>query len=871
MGLKEYRDKRDLARTPEPAGGELDPSSHGRFVVQKHQARRLHYDLRLEIRGSLKCWAVPKGPSLNPTVKRLAARTEDHPVEYLDFEKVIPQGNYGAGTMIVWDMGDFTSEGDLSAAAQIERGELKFRLHGSKLGGSWVLVKTKSPSSRKSSGEEWLLIKHQDAAADPDWRIDDDLESALSGRTIEEVRDGDPPSGASRGGAAALEGAEPAALPSDLAPMLATLGDKPFTHPDWVYELKWDGVRVLAVVEHGQLRLISRNGRDVTAHYPELAGLPDALRARTAVLDGEIVVLDEQGRSDFGRLQSRMHVERPSPALLRDTPVVAYFFDLPYCDGYDLRSATLLARKSLLKDLLNANGPIRYCDHVAEAGEQLFGLARDHGAEGVVAKRADSAYVFGRSRDWLKIKAVREIDVVIGGFTGPRGGREHLGAIQVGVYGPDGLRFLGGVGSGFTSESLSALAAGLMAIKSDRCPFLIEPKTKELSRWVLPELIARVSYSGWTRDGRLRHPVFRGLRDDVDAADCVLEEDRAETKPPVVHAPAIEGIPVLRERKEIEQELFNGKRESVRIEIGGKSVRLTHLNKIYFPEPGYAKRDLLAYYYGVADSILPFLRDRPLVLHRFPNGIESSSFYQKDCGEGVPDWMDLAVIPSEGSGRDIRYFVANDLPALLYLVNLGAIEMHPWSSRTDDLESPDYVFFDLDPTEETPFSTVVSVARRVLKTLNDLDLRPFLKTSGASGMHLYLPLERDYSYEQARAFAEIVARVVLAKMPNETTIERMTDKRGPGKIYLDYSQNAYSRPLAAVYSVRPYPLATVGAPVAAAELRQTLTPDRFGIKTMPDRLMRKGDLWSTFWASRSRIESALAELGQYLTTQKNHR
>jgi bifunctional non-homologous end joining protein LigD len=379
---------------------------------------------------------------------------------------------------------------------------------------------------------------------------------------------------------------------------------------------------------------------------------------------------------------------------------------------------------------------------------------------------------------------------------------------------------------------------------------------------VKPQLVARVRYSGWTSDDHLRHPVFLGLRDDVDAIEC--KDPRSPQESVLVHAPRAEGLPVIRSVAELEKELRQGRKESLRVELDGKDFRLTHLDKVYFPKPGYTKRDLLAYYLGVSEYILPFLKDRPLVLHRFPNGAAGESFYQKDIGEGAPEWVRTFVIPSESSARDTRYYVCDDLATLLHLVNLGCIEQHPWPSRVDSLEKPDYVFFDLDPSEGYQFDTVVSVARRFVKELDELGLNAFVKTSGSRGIHLWLPLERRYSYEQVRTFAEIVARVVHDAMPEETTLERMVDKRPKGSISLDYLQNSFGKPLATVYTARPRPLATVAAPLSPAELRKGFRPEKFTIKTVPARLQKKGDLWADFWTSRQRIEPALKQLRKKL-------
>ena len=414
---------------------------------------------------------------------------------------------------------------------------------------------------------------------------------------------------------------------------------------------------------------------------------------------------------------------------------------------------------------------------------------------------------------------------------------------------------------------LAEIAAEIDKRKSSRRPFAQVPVTKGKPYWIKPELVARVEYGSWTQEKRLRAPVFGGLRWDIDPKDCRLETETAAPAA-VVQARPVSSVLVLASPAEIEEELFAGKRESVILEINGKPVRLTNLNKIYFPEARYTKRDLIAYYYGVADYLLPFVKDRPLVLQRFPNGIKGGSFYQKDAGPDTPSWMETHGVLSEERGRDIQYLLAQDLTALLYLASLGCIEMHPWSSSIGNLENPDYVFFDLDPTEGTSYDTVIEVARAILRVLDRIEVRVFLNTSGATGFHMYLPLEARYGYEQVRVFAEIVARIVAAQIPEKVTLERSTGKRASGEVYLDYSQNAYGRPLATVYSVRPQAAASVSAPVTTKELRRGLRPERFTIKTMPGRLKKRGDLRAGFWEHRQRIEPALDRLRQEINKRK---
>jgi bifunctional non-homologous end joining protein LigD len=802
----------------------------------------------------LKSWAVPKGPSLNPTDKRLAVMTEDHPLDYLDFEGVIPEGHYGAGPVMVWDIGAFQPEGKLSEAEQLARGELKFTLQGRRLRGGFALVKLK-PRPATPKGNEWLLIKHRDEASDSSWDIESYDSSILTGRSLEEIQKGQPLPPAFAG---ELEGARRAPMPRRVEPMLATLLKEPFSDPEWLFELKWDGMRALARIEDGKLELWSRRGRSADAQYPELGVLPERVAAKQAILDGEIVVLDDDGRASFERLQSRMHAQRPSQALLESAPVTYYLFDILYCDGFDLRAVPLIERKQFLRRMLDQRPPLRYSDHVRGQGRELLDLAREKQVEGIVGKRMSSAYVEGRSTEWVKLKITQELDAVIGGVTAAQGG-QVFGALLLGLYDQGRLRYIGRVGTGFTQKSQENIRSRLE--ESATCPFA-EPRPAEKARWVKPLLAARVKFGAWTAESRLRAPVFLGLREDIDPLDCRVETEAPASAP--VQPPPVATAPVLRRWDQVAAELERGQASNVVIELDGKNFRLSNLNKVYFPKEGYTKRDVLAYYYEVADRILPFLRRRPLVLRRTPDGITGEAFFQKDAGDDAPEWFETCPIRSEERGKESRFFIASDTADLLYLSNLGCIEHNAWSSPAEDLELPDYVFFDLDPVEGTPYSTVVSVARSIHEVLLRLGLKAFLKTSGATGFHMYLPLERIYSYEQIRTFAEIVARLVAERMPEQVTLERAVGKRPAGKIYIDYSQNGYGRPLTVVYSVRPFPGATVSAPVTPEELRPDLAPGQFTIKTLPARLNKVGDLWGRFWKSRQRLEKATERLGQEL-------
>ena len=887
--LEEYRRKRRFDRTPEPSGepvagkAEAKPAlapkstrlpkpklpqlvvrpgaEHGdTFVVQKHRATRMHYDFRLAIDGTLKSWAVPKGPSQSHADKRLAVMTEDHPLDYANFEGKIPEGNYGAGTVMVWDRGTFQIEGDLDALKQLAKGEIKFKLNGEKLRGSFVLVKLK----QSEKGNEWLMIKHKDAAEDSSWNIDEHDGSALTGRTIEEIREELPPKRQLIPiRPEELQGAHKSSMPSKVEPMLATLSDHPFSDPNWLFEIKWDGVRAMARIENGDLTLRSRNSVDITQRYPELASLPDALAAREAILDGEIVALDAQGLSNFERLQERMHVRTPSEQLVAQVPVVYYAFDLLYCDGYDLRKAPLLERKQLLSRLMHTFERFRYSDHQLEKGKELFQLAKENGLEGVLAKRTDSPYVSERSPYWLKLKITQTVEAVVGGWTEARTPALSFGSLLLGLYQGKELRFIGHVGSGFDAKKQKELSARLKELAAPACPFDAVPETNEKPSWVSPQLVARVKFSGWTDEHALRHPVFVALREDARPADCQWERETAPApaNPAVVRAPEVVGR-VLNTKTQIEGELFKGRAETAIIELDGKRLRLSNLNKVYFPESGYTKRDLLAYYYRMADFILPFLRDRALVLRRYPDGIKGQAFFQKDVREGLPEWFKTVPVDSEHRGEVIHYATANDRASLLFLTGLGCIDHNPWSNRYDDLDHPDYFFFDLDPSDGTEFSVVVAIARALHEKLEELKLASFLKTSGATGIHIYIPVERIYTYEQLRTFGEIIARTVTAEHPNLVTNERTVAKRPAGRVLIDVQQNAHGRPLAAAYSVRAFPQAPVSTPLVPRELRPSLRPETLNIKTVFARLKDKGDLWADFWKRRQRLEDAIESLSR---------
>jgi bifunctional non-homologous end joining protein LigD len=854
--LKEYHKKRSFDRTPEPKGS-VRPSGDRVFVIQKHAATRLHYDLRLEVDGVLKSWAVPKGPSLDPGAKRLAVQVEDHPFEYRTFEGTIPKGQYGGGEVIIWDQGRYTPEGELSARDQLARGELKFRLNGEKLRGSFVLVKLKKPGSKN----EWLLIKHRDSFADPGWNADEHTESVVSGRTLEDIAERRSASTKpTKRNPAELTGAIRAPMPQmpkGVPVTLAQLKERPFSDPDWLFEIKWDGVRALAQIQEGQVNLWARSGRNVTQEYPELRDLGTHFRVADAIVDGEIVSLDEDGRSDFQKLQNRLGVQNPSQKLVRSVPVDYYFFDLVYADGFDLRKSPLLERKEVLKHILMPEEKLHYSDHILEKGEELFKAAREKGLEGIIGKRIDSPYPGTRTSSWVKIKIVKELDAVVVGYTAGRGSRKYFGALVLGLYEKRELKFIGSVGTGFDEDRQKSIFDRLQELRVTRSAFRHVPTLREEVQWVKPALVARVKYGNWTEDAHLRVPVFLSLREDRTPQDCTFAAATPAPMEEQPKKPAQSRASRASVSRAPGQELQSGTSESLDLESDGQRVHLTHLNKIYFPQVGLKKRDLLAYYYGMAGYILPFLKDRPLVLRRYPDGVDGKVFFQKEAPSFIPDWIETATVYSDERGGEMQYLMANNRAALLYLTNLGCIDHNPWSSRAKTQDNPDYVFFDLDPTPGTPFSTVLQVATGICSLLKSIRLPCFLKTSGASGFHIYVPLEPRYTYEQTRTFAEVVGRLVAAENPKLTTFERTVRNRPEGRVLIDALQNARGKPLACVYSVRAFPEAPVSTPLSFEELTKPISPEKWNLKNVPERVQDIADLWQDFWKKPQTLDRAL--------------
>ena len=818
--LEAYRRKRSSEATPEPFGPATGAGG-GRFVVQKHAARRVHFDLRLELEGTLKSWAVPRGPSLDPEVKRLAVATEDHPLEYADFEGSIPAGNYGAGAMIVWDSGRWRPLED--PVAGMEAGKLLFELHGYKLRGVWTLFRT-GGRRQQDDGNQWLLMKKPDAAARPESGNgdDDDLppQSVLSGLTVEELRDGCERIEEVRADVADSAASSRRVDPRSLPLMLAVTGDRPFSRPGWIYELKYDGYRLVAAKEGGSVFLRYRNGGDVTALYPELTRALRALPMRSLVLDGEVVVLDGGGRPSFARLQTRALLSRPvdiEQAVVR-RPATLFAFDLVAFEGSDLRSLPLVQRKALLVKVLPPAGPLRYSDHIEEQGEAFFEQVAAMGLEGAMAKDGDSRYVGRRSSSWVKLRTERTGDFAIVGMSPPKGSRVGFGSLHLAVWDPEaaGLVYAGRVGTGFSDAVLSELTERLTQAQLEAPPCR-SPAGHELTAgdlmggriedqtWVEPhpDLICEVRYKEWTPHGMLRHPVFLRLRDDKPIEDCVR---RAGPRAPGATPPAPP------ERR----------------------VEVTNTSKVFWPVEGYTKGDLIDFYAAIADAMQPYLTDRPLVMTRYPDGIDGKSFFQKNAPDFAPDWLQRVKLTSPRTDKEVEYFVCQDRESLIYVANLGAIVLHVWSSRLHQLGQPDWCILDLDP-KDAPFEDVIEIALAIRRLCRQIKLPSFVKTSGSSGLHVLLPLGGACTFEQSRGLGQLIAQIICRQLPDIATVTRNPERRD-GKVYIDFVQNGRGRLLVAPFSVRPLPAAPVSTPLRWSEVKPGLDLRDHNIRSLPERL-----------------------------------
>lgn len=897
--LGDYAAKRTFTTTPEPAPSAA-PAGGGPllFVIQQHSARRLHFDFRLECDGVLKSWAVPKRPSLDPSEKRLAVQTEDHPYDYASFEGVIPPGQYGAGEVIVWDCGVYSpdegqaywfhdrDEAQRRVREGLAKGKLGFLLRGEKVKGSFALVRT-------SDSKNWLLIKHKDrytGRAD----LTERNRSVLSGLAVEEIK----VLPAHRVPAATLAPhGPPAAMPAKLSPMLAEIGEAPFTDADWLWEPKLDGYRVLAFVAGEEVKLLSRRGLDLTATFPRLSA---ELRGQVAdmILDGEVVAFDGSGRPSFNALQNRFQLktEREISAADRTTPAVFCCFDLLHFAGVDLRPTPYRDRRRYLAQCLLPS-PLLQLVHAAEDGEALYRAALASGFEGVVGKRKDSRYEAGRrSASWLKVKATQSGEFVVGGYTRGKGSRASLGALLIGYWEAGegaGLRYTSHVGSGFGAETLAQVRAQLEGLRTDACPFVEKPELHGPTTWVEPEVVVEVKFQDWTEDGSLRAPVLLRVRDDIDP--------KAVRHPMHDQLPHAAGPPSankeLGEIGEVLRQLENSK-AAFSLAVGPHRIRLTHLDRVYWPadpalrQPALTKRDLLHYFAQVSPFLLPHLADRPLTLIRMPDGIFGQRFFQKHWEQQRPEFVDTVVVFSEHKDESHQALLCNNLATLLWLAQSGTIELHVWHSRaragpdaatqgTDYagsratleasvLNFPDYVVFDIDPYiysgneapgAEPELNTVAfekgkEVAFRLRELLQSMALDAIVKTSGKTGLHVFVPIRRTVDFDAARKVCELVGRHLLRHPPRDITMEWSVRAR-TGKIFLDYNMNVRGKTLNVAYSPRGVPGAPVSMPLTWDELASAHPLD-FRITNAAQRLAQTGDRWHDALERKLSLERALS-------------
>lgn len=944
MSLTTYKKKRSFNKTPEPEGkktaGKKKATAAGalHFVVQKHDASRLHYDFRLELEGVLKSWAIPKGPSMNPEDKRLAMMVEDHPYDYKDFEGIIPPGNYGAGTVIVWDEGTYEpmefeetgKKAEKHLLGQLHKGDLKITLHGHKLKGDFALVHIKS-----SEDNAWLLIKKRDKYATTT-DVTKKAKSVQSGLKLEQVakestnewisnkkssttkkssaKRSSARKTAAPGKKQAVKKKVPASIenlikqgkkqpmPAGIIPMLATLTDGAFDDKDWVFELKYDGYRTVAYVNGSDVTLMSRKNLPFNRKFPTVV---EALQATgmEAIFDGEVVALNEEGKSDFQLLQNWQNSGKGD--------LVYYVFDLLWLNGYNLMELPLYERKAILKEILPEHPVIRYGDHIEQTGSEFFDMATEQGLEGIIAKEINSPYSPRiRTKQWLKIKANQRQEVVIGGFTETRGSRSHFGALVLGVYEKNKLIYVGHTGSGFTEQSLAAVYKKLKPLIISTSPFVQKPKTNMPCTWVKPVLVCEVKFSEWTKDDILRQPIFMGLREDKNAKDVHKEKavhtdeaveagEAASTarntrtkssktmqtkrKTPNTKGAALNAeskTPARKNRSNGQNAkrtttkatrnrqaaspspkgfLNDTEKEQVVI-INKKELTFTNLDKIYWPADKITKRDMLNYYEQMAPYILPYMKDRPQSMNRFPNGINKPSFYQKDVTGKVAGWIEKHDYVSESDGEKKQYLVCTDEASLLYMANLGCIEMNPWHSTTRKPDNPTWCVIDLDPGNIS-FDKVIEAAQVIKQLTDDLKIDTYCKTSGSTGLHIYIPLGAAYNYDQSRQLAELIVTLAYNEMPSFTSLERSPAKR-KNKIYLDYLQNRSIQTIAAPYSLRPKPGATASAPLHWDEVKKGLSIQDFTIDNMYSRAKEVGDIFKPVSGKGINLKSVLKMIGE---------
>ena len=887
--LTEYRRKRDFSRTREPSGEKASsPARPGRlrFVIQKHAASHLHFDLRLELDGVMKSWAVPKGPSLDPSVKRLAMQVEDHPIDYNTFEGTIPKGEYGGGTVMLWDRGTYTADAAASPDEEedavregLKRGDLKITFHGERLHGSFALVRMKFARDGSSSSKpQWLLIKHRDEFATDDDVVEENMTSVDSGRTMEEIAAGKGRVWKSnREPKKSGKLPKPKAVPPErlsaasLEPMYASVGSE-VPGEGWTFEPKYDGIRVLAYATDTDVRLMTRNGKDKSQQFPEIVAALKKLAAQTKrpfVLDGEIVALSDGTPARFQELQSRMHVkethmiERHSSS----SPAALILFDI-LMDGDDvlLQQPWSERRARLVKRVgKQVSDQVRITDSIEGDGKKMLEKARREGWEGIIAKRVDSRYEPGtRSRNWLKLKIEFRQEFVVGGYTEPRNSREHIGALLLGYFDNDRFIYVGHTGGGFSRQGLEEMYKRLKRLEIKTSPFAETPKTNEKAHWVKPEVVVEIKFNEWTADRRLRQPIFLGVRDDKSAKEVAVEatsvqkkSTRAEpnAKPRArrtvaARARKVDTTSIVSQLKAIEEARGDGT-----VDFGaGKKLKVSNLDKVFFPKEKITKGDVMRYYARIADFILPTMKDRPLVLKRFPNGIDSESFYQQKASETTPSGVRVETIVTDGGEKQPRY-VGGDLLTLLYTIQLGAISVDPWHSRVQSLEYADYTIIDLDPGPRANFARVVQIARWAKEVIDGFGLHAAIKTSGSSGLHIYLPLPPRTPNEAATLVAQMIATKVAAAHPREATIERFVKARGAAMVYVDYLQNIQGKTVAGPYCVRAKPGATVSTPLRWTELTDDLDPRDFHIGNAAERFEKIGDIWSEAMAKKNSLRA----------------
>ncbi|MDR3568136.1 MAG: DNA ligase D [Syntrophobacteraceae bacterium] len=855
MGLEQYLAKRRFERTPEPRGG---GAGGAMYVIQKHAARRLHYDLRLELNGVLKSWAVPGGPSLKPLVKRLAVHVEDHPIEYGAFEGTIPEGEYGGGTVMVWDRGTWEAEGDPEKG--YARGDLKFRLHGERLKGKWALVRMKSGEE----GKDWLLIKKKDSESlgkdseEPAEKFDSSVASARTMDEIalqsekiesEKIRQGEeqPPDAEKDPGAiknvkkkagsvksaidpSKIKGARRTELPEFISPELATLSQGPPGGENWIHEVKYDGYRMECIVSGGRVRLISRNGREWTDRFLDIARAAAELPVESAIFDGEVVVFDREGRTDFQALQNIMQG-------MGKGSLSYVVFDIVFCGGFDLTRSPLSRRKELLGCILRSgNGStIRLSDHIAGDGETVFQKACGLGLEGIVSKQEASPYEQKRSRRWLKVKCGKRQEFVIGGFTEPGGSRSGFGALLLGYYDAGGdLIYCGKVGTGFDDRMLASLSGRLKSMEISRPAFANPPTGNEArgSRWIRPELTAEVVFGAWTEDGRLRQAAFKGFREDKKPREVVREEAGSPKRENSTN-PAVN-------------------REGVKKH---GSVKVTNPDREFFPDIGVTKKDLIDYYTDIADWILPHLRRRPLTLVRCPGGLGNACFFQKHFDESAPPVLFPVTIPGK-NGEEI-YSVLDTIEGVIALVQMGALEIHAWGSRDDRLEQPDLMIFDLDPAQDVPWAKMINAAFFLRDKLLALGLKSFVKTTGGKGLHIAVPLKPKVDWDGVKEFSRAVSEIIVKDSPRDF-IATMSKAKRKGKIFIDYLRNGRGATSVAPYSTRAGADCTVSTPLAWEELSEKIKSDSYNIGNIRARLAGlKDDPWKGYFSIRQSITAAM--------------